>query len=145
MVRAKMEETPIADPEDVRTIEEIGEELEQKYPRLAADKQSPIMFFDTCLHTGSSINPIITVMNMLGFENIQIGLVENVQNESGRTPDFIALPNGSRTGCYPFGHENLVNKNFKYVHGVPSIDSSKIAAGKDMRRRIRNAFRNNSI
>lgn len=45
-------------PNQVRSEEEILKEFEDTYKHLMLDKEKPILIFDTCIHSGNSLEPV---------------------------------------------------------------------------------------
>lgn len=64
-------------------------------------KEEQILIFDTCIHTGNNMRPVIDFFENEGFKNIKIGVASNARNNSGIKPDLICDFN---KGCYPFSN-----------------------------------------
>lgn len=96
-----------------RSVEEIVDEFDRTYSRLSSDKTSKILLFDVCIHSGSTLKPVLNVLEQAGYTEILVGLANPPHNSNGNkhSPDFVALRNGSDNLCYPFERDNMVRKN----------------------------------
>lgn len=93
-------------PEAARTDEQIQDEFEGRYHVLLEDKEEPLMVFDTCSHSGSTISPVLRVLENSGFNNITTVLASD--HRCDVSPDKVLISSAS---CYPFGVDSAVLKH----------------------------------
>lgn len=63
------------------------------------NKEEQLLIFDTCIHTGKNMRPIIDFFEGKGFKNIKVGVASNERNNSHIKPDLVC---GYKYGCFPF-------------------------------------------
>lgn len=105
-----------------RTSEQIRREFESTYTKL--DKDDKIMLFDTCMHYGRAMKPVLTVLQSLGHD-VYTGLTQPPDFPSPLAVDFVALDRTPEGGCYPFdGMDNTVSKDDHFVVSRKSGNSN---------------------
>lgn len=122
-------------PSTVRAERDIDQEIQASMNGLYKDKNKPIMIFDTCIHTGSSIEAVQSKLQQHGFNNLMIGSITpasiDVQSAiqyiltSGRQPireDFAATDSTPEYGCYPFYKDRMVQKTFSSIYSQRQPD-----------------------
>lgn len=126
-----------------RSRSDVKEELKQHYRRLMNDTDSPLMLFDTCMHSGMSMDVIVKGFRSAGMKNIQIGLASHSDNYSGMMPSFVALDH-AHGSCYPFSFEKLVEKTLKSVMSQKveraAENEKAIQQGREVRETIKKIF-----
>ncbi len=106
-----------------RTKDGIAEEFRTTFAELLARKEDPVLVLDTCLHSGGSALSILLQLLQNDFTDVRIGVVryEPVGRPLVLVPDIVFRPEGTVTGCYPFGQRDcMVSKTFDQVTSVPS-------------------------
>lgn len=127
-------------PEAARSDEQIQDEFEDRYHVLLEDKEQPLMVFDTCSHSGSTLSPILRVLENSGFKKVITVLASN--HRCDITPDKVLLSVGS---CYPFGADSAVLKHQGSVESLRAggyegqTEEAKIA--RDRAKRLRDNIR----
>lgn len=129
--------------EDVgRGIGEIVEEFDKTFTRLSSNKNSPLMIFDVCRHTGSTLKSISDILEIAGYTDVRIGLAQKETEESDLPEvNFFAMNSEPEGSCYPFYIEHIVRKNYSSI--VSSKNNSltlNISRGRNLRKRISNLF-----
>jgi hypothetical protein len=109
----------------------IREEFENIFSKLAKDIDQPIMVFDTCSHTGVSMEAVVGALETIGFDDVRVGLVTDERNYSSIKPDLAIFHGTPRGLCYPFGRDSMVEKT------MDSLVSTKSQKKKDRMRGIR--------
>jgi hypothetical protein len=89
------------DTENLSSEQDILDEMAAVFP--VADKNAPVLVFDTCLHSGDSVKPVIDKLEKSGFTDVRLGFCSTFENTSDIQPDFVALPDEPVRVCYPFG------------------------------------------
>jgi len=91
--------------EGARTDEQILDEFKKRYPALLAEKDKPLLIFDTCSHTGTTMLPVKKILERAGFGDIKTALASE---HSHLTADIVLL---DEADCYPFGRDTAVLKH----------------------------------
>jgi hypothetical protein len=117
-----------------RSIEHIAQDFTGKYPLLMAQRDKPLLLFDTCVHTGETMEPVLAVLEYLGFTDIRIG-VGSMSHLRGPLPfrvDYVG-PRGQVLSCHPFGVDSLASKTRDSVVSSPSTSKSTHDAAMEWR------------
>ncbi len=98
-----------------------------KFPDLYESRNQPIVVFDTCLHSGGTIDSVVGALQKLGFTNLKIGVGSKAGKfEDARTRiDFSFDTTRECETCLPFGHETLVKKGKSIV--CTPVDKGAVA------------------
>ncbi len=123
-----------------RTKVEVQEEFESTYRQLTKDKESSLLVFDTCQHTGLSTDPILRTLEQIGFKDVQLGLASQVNDLTTTQPDFIALKGEAHGRCYPFDRESLIKKRWDSVLSLPVTSAKEKHKGIVLRQTIKRIF-----
>lgn len=123
--------------DQARSQEEIVEELQQVYRELMKDKDKPVMVFDTCIHTGKSLKPMIDALEEAGFSDIRVGAVTPSDPGSRVETDFHITEEVPTKGCYPFDKDRIVEKTFDHVYSRRSPDPDDRKRAAALRKEIR--------
>lgn len=121
----------------VRSKYEVLEEFENVYPKLIQDKDKPILVFDTCIHSGNTLLPLITTLDELGFSDVRVGSVNPSERGSSVETDFFITKRSPEKGCYPFDRDRMIEKTFEHVYSQPTKDIQKRRAGNQLREEIK--------
>lgn len=100
---------------DNATMLDIADRFEEVYTQLAKEKDKPLVIFDTCSHTGGTINDIVEVLDLAGFTDIRIITANSPDPTSGITPATRIDKYTRLTSCYPFGQDDLIEKGTDVV------------------------------
>lgn len=111
------------------------------YPKLAQDKESPLLLMDTCIHGGSTIEPLLKALDRMNFSDVRFGVFEDTRNYSDITPDFVVHDAPSLGGCYPFSYDKMVNRTFASVTSEINNNSQEVAAARKSRQALSKMFR----
>ncbi len=94
-----------------RNPESISREtILSNYPLLEKNDGAPIMFFDTCMHTGNNMKPVLNAFNKAGFQNIRVGLVHKSRYSSSNIEPNFTIMSDPVNGCYPFDRDCIIEK-----------------------------------
>ena len=127
----------------VREKEEIIAEFERVYPKLVADKNKPILIFDTCIHSGDTLVKVVEIFKEMGFSDVRIGAVNPADRLSKVKKDFFITTSRPERGCYPFDRDRMIEKTFEHIYSRRVTDTRKIAAGVEIRREIKKIMEEN--
>jgi len=102
----------------IRSEREVDEDVASTYSRLVEDKDKPFLLFDTCVHTGDGVVPVIDSFRRLGFDQLQFGVASDARNYSGIRPDMTVMHREPDKLCYPFHYDDLTDKSYGTVHAI---------------------------
>lgn len=94
----------------------LEQEFNRIYRHLLKNKNRNTLLFDTCIHTGRNIIPVIDFLRDQKFTNLKIGVVCNFSNASCIVPHFEALENIPFNRCIPFDKNDLVDRSNSIPH-----------------------------
>lgn len=120
-----------------RQRQDIVHTFQKTYAKLAQDCDSPLLVFDTCMHSGTAAKPILETLKAAGLRDIRVGLASNERNFSGITPDFVALPRKAEGLCYPFDKDSMIEKTYEQMTSKRNVDMD----AKQRARRLREVIR----
>lgn len=120
-----------------RSQAEILTELDQTYTELAKNKQKPLLVFDSCLHTGNTLAPVIDTLRVAGYEDVRVGTVSPGDPDAVVNADLYLTTRIPVKGCYPFDQDRAIEKTFTSVYSQPTIDPQKRQRSSRLRREIR--------
>lgn len=106
-------------PEAARTDEQILGEFKKRYPALLAEKDKPLLIFDTCSHTGTTMLPVKRLLERAGFGDVNTALASE---HNHLTADIVLL---DEADCYPFGRDTAVLKH------QGSVESLRVGGGRE--------------
>ncbi len=102
-------------------LKELDKRFPEVYRKLSDEKDKPLMLFDTCIHSGTTMYQIIQSLKRQGFQDVKIGVFhfddkpypflspEALAHLTSRLqPDFIM---SNYQVCQPFGTASLVKKD----------------------------------
>lgn len=125
-----------ANPETLERIAEGGaEDLLRVHRKMSADKKTPTLIVDTCIHTGETVQQVYHVLEKAGMENISIAAVSEDPESSVVANDYL-LPYESRMPCLPFGPDGMVKKGDDVI-SERGTDPYGVAYGKKNRKDIK--------
>lgn len=91
------------DQEDAEEQEEnIKNQFENIYKKLNEDKDKPLAIFDTCIHTGKTIIPVISFLERNGYSDLRIVIANTKSDQSIIRIDKNLDDNAKKISCYPF-------------------------------------------
>lgn len=122
--------------ESVRSREEILAEFQKTYSALMRDKEKPVMVFDSCLHTGNTLEPVIESMKASGFDHLVVASVNPSEEGSKVSTDFYITTQRPEMGCYPFDRDRAINKVFSSATSARNTDPVASARARRLRREI---------
>jgi hypothetical protein len=105
-----------------RNPKAIASEFASTYKRLVNEKDKPLLVFDTCIHTGKTMAKVKDILDLVGFEDVQISSVNPADSTSIIKTDFYLTNEETIRGCFPFGQPNLVKKSSQSVLSNRSDD-----------------------
>ncbi len=120
----------------IRSREEIIKEFKETYKKLIADKEKPVLVFDSCIHSGDTLSPVKSVMKKTGFKDVRIGSINPSDKKSQVKTDFYITPVEPEKGCYPFDRDRMIEKTFDHVYSKPADDENKREKSIDLRHEI---------
>lgn len=109
------------------------------YPELMKAKDEPLVLFDTCSHSGSTIIPLHVMLQAIGFSDVRV-LTANEPNYVSPVQTDAELDKFAKLEvCYPFGNDTLIKKGRDIV-SEPNQDGSR-EVGNMIRHEIREIIR----
>jgi hypothetical protein len=124
-------------PHRLKSEEEILADLEDTYKKLMLDKDKPVMVFDTCIHSGKSLQPVREYLDKAGFSDIRIGSINPAEANARVQTDFYVTEDEAEKGCYPFDREKIIEKTFDSVYSRATTDPEKISRSMRLRKEIK--------
>jgi hypothetical protein len=137
MISSKIKDPTGETREEIRDKEEIIQEFEDIYKRLLDDKNEPVLIFDTCIHSGDSLDPVKELFNTLDFSDVRIGAVTKSEDGSKVDTDFHITDDLPKKMCNPFSQERSVSKTFKHVYSKRTDRSYQIKKSRQIREEIK--------
>lgn len=122
---------------DVRNKQDVLNEFQETYDRLLADKDKPVLVFDSCIHSGDTLLPVKKIMESSGFKNIIVGSINPVGWGSRVRTDFSVTNKEPEKGCYPFDKDRMIEKVFEHVYSRKTDDPQKRQLSIELRQEIK--------
>lgn len=100
-----------------RREDDVDQEFRLIHKNLTENIDKPVLIFDVCVHTGTSMNSVIKALRLVGFQKIFTGSAQpafacNCHNEpSNLQLDFIALQGRALMRGVPFGKDKWVDRD----------------------------------
>jgi hypothetical protein len=85
------------------------------YPRLVSKKNAPIAIFDTCAHSGTTVEVVSDILNLCGFTDVSIYLAAPPSEESRIRVAADVSVGRTTTICGIFGDRPGVEKSKKLL------------------------------
>lgn len=104
------------DPIIIRKPKDVIKEFIQTYSRLVKDKKKPVLIFDTCIHNGKTLRPVLKIFKKMRFSDVRTGVINPVDDQSKLTTNFVVTNQGPMKGCYPFGVDSIIEKTYSHVY-----------------------------
>ncbi len=104
------------------TEQGITDEFSSVYKKLLADKDKSVLFFDTCIHSGGTLKPVIDIFKKVGFTNILVSSVKSSDPGSEVKSDFFVTEEFPEGGCYPFGRDRAIVKTSSHIFSARNED-----------------------
>lgn len=128
--------------EHLRSKEDIKQEVERAYSQLMRDRHQPVMIFDTCIHSGTTLAPVVSLLKEVGVDDIFTGAghfnFKGLSLDAVRlVPDMVTHRSGSGIGCHPFGLEATVRQTLLHVYSTPEHKADALKMAKQLRDEIR--------
>lgn len=120
-----------------RTKEEVLDEFRKVYPKLLADKDRPVLIFDTCIHSGDTLSPVTEIFKELGFKDARVGSINPSDAGSAVRTDFFITEKRPEKGCYPYDRDRIIEKTFEHIYSKSTADTEKIQQGNILRKEIK--------
>lgn len=133
----------IDSPDQVKNSASIMDEFSNTYTELMKDKKKPVLVFDTCIHSGDSLEPIQGILGKLGFSDVRIGAVNPPEYGSKVQTDYYITRRRSEKGCYPFDRDKIIEKTFSHVYSKKTEDQKKIDRSVRLRKEISQIIKEN--
>lgn len=124
-------------PDQVRPKERIIKEFHEKYKLLVADKEKPVLIFDSCIHSGDTLLPMKKIFKESGFTDLRIGSVGPADRGSSVKDDFHLTTQRPVQGCYPFNRDFMVEKTFSSSASKPTKIEERRARSIRLRKEIK--------
>lgn len=112
-------------------LQEILEQLEHTYQLAGLRRDSKVLLFDTCCHSGSNLLPVLSVFRAFGADP-KIALANDARLQAELKPDLVCLDHEPEHhpvygGCYPFGLTNryIMRKSTHSIHCSPDPNATK--------------------
>ncbi len=112
--------------EQIRSREKILAEFEATYKKLMQDKDKPVLIFDTCIHTGRTMESVKQTFDRADFSDVRIGTIrENCWWAKKVEADYFITKDKPTKGCCPFDTDQLVEKTFNHVYSKRTEDPER--------------------
>ncbi|MBI4457616.1 hypothetical protein HY633_01485 [Candidatus Uhrbacteria bacterium] len=131
----------VENPFGARPAADIFAELKEVYARLLKDKDKPMLVFDTCIHSGRSLDPLLKTLRTAGCEDVRVGAVNPTDPGCKVQTDFFITTDPPAKGCYPFDRDRIIEKTFDHVYSTPNADERKKEAAVQLRQEIQRIMR----
>ncbi|MFH1089167.1 MAG: hypothetical protein V1716_01960 [Candidatus Uhrbacteria bacterium] len=118
------------------TEQGIIDEFSSVYKKLSADKDKSVLFFDTCIHSGRTLKPVIDIFKKAGFTNILVSSVKSSDPGSEVKSDFSVTEEFPEGGCYPFGRDTAIVKTVSHVFSDRTTDTVDKKDSSEIREEI---------
>jgi hypothetical protein len=115
---------------------DVNTEVNSAYKKLLGDKESSVLLFDSCIHTGDSLSPVVKTLREMGMMSMKIGVANRRDDASGLPIDFSVLKDPYK-GCYPFHKDRMINKTFQTPHSKKNDDPKERQRGRRLREEIK--------
>ncbi len=118
---------------------DTNQKLQSSYPYLITHKEDPLLIFDTCIHSGTTLKPLLFTLKENGFSKVKTCIVHRVPEDAGtlKLIDFEIFQKTPYLRCHPFGQESSFHKYYDSVTSTFSNDKEGIARSKKLRNEIR--------
>jgi len=126
----------ISGKEEDDIVQEIADRFEEVFVGLRHDKDKPLVLFDTCSHTGGTIENILAVLDAAGFEDVRVITANSPDPSSGVVPAAKIDKYTRLTSCYPFGRDEVVVKGTD-VTSKRTRNTRELLMGNVLRKEIR--------
>ncbi len=125
---------------DFRTEKKIAQEFNNTYKNLSANKDAKILIFDVCMHTGETIEPLLTFLKKEGYKNVFLGLSQPKDDDCDIKNNFSALKYEPSNCCYPFDRDRLIERNLNSVLSERNYDRRERRDSILLRKEISSLF-----
>ena len=127
------------------TRDEIDVEFTNTYRKLIQEKDQKLLIYDTCIHTGGTMQAVKDTLDSLGFENVSFASTARyVANKDCRVSiDFFTRDYVPSKGCDIFGMDLTINKEGNVVSGVWREDSDWKSRSREVRRELIEVMKEN--
>jgi len=139
--RARFAEDEVEEIDSARTTEVILEDFLDTYKKLLVDREKPLLVFDSCIHSGATLKPVIDIFHQVGFDNVSICSVRPSDIGSSVESDFTLIDERSGDRCCPFGRDLLINKTFTSVSSKRNTNNVDRIKAIEIRRLIKEIIR----
>jgi len=124
---------------------EAAAEFAEVYKDLNKAKDQPLLLFDTCIHSGSTLYPITSFLKNNGFTDVRVAAIKSPNTGNAIKADLLVgadiLESGSARGCSPFGDGALVTKSAEHIYSAPVQDAEKKQKALQSRKEIKEAMK----
>lgn len=107
---------PIGMPWQHRSRQSVIEGFASEMPGLYSLRDKPLLLIDGCIHSGSSIAPVLSILDEVGFNDVRLEVASRkriLHKKSSCKPDLVLSDKMPKGGCYPFGTDKIVDKTHK--------------------------------
>lgn len=122
---------------NIRTRQAVMDDFREKYSVLLKDKDKPLLVFDSCLHSGKTLLPVVQTLERAGFSDVLVGAVNSHDFGSQVETDFYITDQLPIRGCYPFDQDRMIEKTFSSVASVPAPKDELHMRSVRLRKEIR--------
>jgi hypothetical protein len=132
--------------ESNRSQEKINQDFNRSYSELIKHKQEPVLLFDTCIHSGETINPVLETFKINGFKKVNVGVVyTDIASYAYNLVNFKALSKKPYYTCHPFKRELMIDKTYQNTSSIRSKNKDGINQSKKLRKEICQLTREQSL
>ena len=127
----------IDNPSELRSEKEVLADFQDVYKKLMADKDKPVLVFDSCIHSGNTLVPVRRAMIKSGFKDLLIGSINPSDFGSSIKTDFYISEDRPAKGCYPFDRDRMIEKVLYSPHSVRTSNTNDMDHAIRLRREIK--------
>lgn len=92
--------------------------FDNTYKNISSDKNQPLLLFDACVHSGSTMAAVKRTLNSIGYRTVMCGAV------SSDIPVDFVVSEGRQT-CYPFNRDTNIDSGKPTIVSLPRKNEQK--------------------
>lgn len=107
---------------------DLNNEIEQTYTALMKERDEPLVIFDTCAHSGTTLRLVGKAFSSLGFSDVRYITATEPDDFSLVDPVLYCCNMSEHSTCRPFGKELAVKKGDSMVSETHDTEKLRLAA-----------------
>lgn len=103
------------------------EQLEKVFSMNGLSKKSKVLIYDTCAHTGNTLNPIKRLLKQFGASNVSFGLASQHLCDDSVKVDHVGVPYMPQMSCRPFSGSSaeVIVRAQQGIHSALKYDGDR--------------------